>query len=93
MEENQGVTSPPTVNAVRLNLTRGDGEDLVRIVHSAKAGVDLLKEMDALSDRLPQDQSLRIELLAEMLWRELKSSPGAMDDIIIKQSHFPKASA
>jgi hypothetical protein len=93
VEENQGVTSPPTVNAVRLNLTRGDGEDLVRIVHSAKAGVDLLKEMDALSDRLPQDQSLRIELLAEMLWRELKSSPGAMDDIIIKQSHFPKASA
>jgi len=83
----------PTVNAVRLNLTRGDGEDLVRIVHSAKAGVDLLKEMDALSDRLPQDQSLRIELLAEMLWRELKSSPGAMDDKVIKQPHFPKASA
>lgn len=62
---------PARPDAVRLNLTRGDGEDLVCIVEGTDD--DIRKEAEALSGRLPQDAELRRRLLAELLWRELKS--------------------
>ncbi|HQV01863.1 MULTISPECIES: hypothetical protein [unclassified Novosphingobium] len=57
-------------DAMRLNLTRGDGEDRVCIVEGAGDG-DIRKEADLIAGRLPQDAELRRRLLAELLWREL----------------------
>ena len=56
----------------RLNLTRGDGEDLVRMVKSHPENDDLTKEADLFRGRLPQDRNLRLQLLARLLWSELK---------------------
>jgi hypothetical protein len=65
---------PPQVAAVRLNLTRGDGEDLVRVLENP-ADDDLAKDVDAVAGRLPRDATLRLRLLTELLWRELKAAP------------------
>ena len=62
----------PRPNAVRLNLTRGDGEDRVCIVEGTGAD-DLREEADLIAGRLPQDSGLRRRLLAELLWRELNA--------------------
>lgn len=64
----------PDVNAVRLNLTRGDGTDLVQIIHPVS-----LTEIDeraamALSDWLPQGDAQRLQVLTNLLWKELEKS-------------------
>ncbi|WP_447952384.1 hypothetical protein [Sphingopyxis chilensis] len=59
-------------DAVRLNLTRGDGEDRVCIVEGT-GGDDIREEADLIAGRLPQDAGLRRRLLAELLWRELNA--------------------
>lgn len=61
---------PPQTEAVRLNLTRGDGEDVIRVIEG-KADDDLSGQADVLAGRLPQDAELRLRLLTELLWREL----------------------
>jgi hypothetical protein len=66
-------TSRPAVDAIRLNLTRGDGEDIVRIVEPGVDDTDLTKEVAVLRGRLPQSRSLRLQLLAQLLWAELKA--------------------
>ena len=62
----------PMVDAIRLNLTRGDGEDLVRVVEPRSEDGDLAQQTELLRRWLPQDQNLRIQLLTELLWTELK---------------------
>jgi hypothetical protein len=67
-----GSAGPPTVDAIRLNLTRGDGEDLVRVIEPRPGDDDLSKELELLRGRLPQDRYLRLQLLTQLLWSELK---------------------
>lgn len=59
-------------DAVRLNLTRGDGMDLVFIVENTDND-DIREEADIFGGRLPQDAALRRRLLTELLWRELSA--------------------
>jgi hypothetical protein len=63
---------PPQAEAVRLNLTRGDGEDVVRVVEGPP-DEDLAGQADVIAGRLPQDADLRLRLLTELLWRELRA--------------------
>jgi len=65
----------PRPDAVRVNLTRGDGEDLVCIVDPGE-DEDLRQEAELLSGRLPKDAQLRRRLLAELMWRELDGQAG-----------------
>lgn len=67
----------PDIDAIRLNLTRGDGRDLVRVLHPValdQADQDL---MNALATRLPQGETQRIQILANLLWEELARAKGA----------------
>lgn len=64
----------PPADAMRLNLTRGDGEDVVRVVQPRRVDDDVQHQADLLKKRLPQDPSLRIQVLSQMLWDELKAS-------------------
>ncbi|ABQ71436.1 hypothetical protein Swit_5328 (plasmid) [Rhizorhabdus wittichii RW1] len=65
----------PQADAVRVNLTRGDGEDLVCIVEPGE-DEDLRQQAELLSGRLPKDAQLRRRLLADLMWRELQAEAG-----------------
>lgn len=62
----------PDVDAIRLNLTRGDGRDLVRVLHPVSLDKVDQEAMQALAKRLPQDETQRIQILANLLWDELE---------------------
>jgi hypothetical protein len=72
---------PPAIEAIRLNLTRGDGEDLVRVIEPQPEDSDLQQQAELLRGRLPQDRNFRIQVLTQLLWAELKAVPdgGARD--------------
>jgi len=61
----------PDTDAIRLNLTRGDGRDLVRVLHPINLDAGDQDLMNALSTRLPQGEAQRIQILANLLWEEL----------------------
>lgn len=70
-----GGQAAPTLEAIRVNLTRGDGEDLLRVVQpvvSADANGDALAE--SFARLLPQDQSVRVHVLTTLLWNEFASA-------------------
>jgi hypothetical protein len=76
--------SQPDMEAIRLNLTRGDGVDVVRIIESNAAEGDIGTEVDVLRGRLPQSKLLRLQLLTQLLWDELKMpSESAMSDAVV----------
>ena len=52
-------STTPAVDAIRLNLTRGDGEDRVRVIEPRPDDCDLSAEAELLRGRLPQDRMLR----------------------------------
>jgi hypothetical protein len=60
----------PHPDAVRVSLTRGDGEDLVCIVEPGEDD-HLRQQAELLSGRLPKDPQLRRRVLADLMWREL----------------------
>ncbi len=62
----------PDVDAIRLNLTRGDGRDLVRVLHPVSLDKGDQESMQALAKRLPQGETQRIQILANLLWEELE---------------------
>ncbi len=62
----------PDVDAIRLNLTRGDGRDLVRVLHPVSLDEGDQESMQALAKRLPQGETQRIQILANLLWEELE---------------------
>ena len=41
-----GAAGPPTVDAIRLNLTRGDGEDLIQVIEPRPGEDDLSKTIE-----------------------------------------------
>lgn len=61
-------------NAIRLNLTRGDGIDLVRIVDPKAGDADITAEAKKISDQLPQNKAQRLHMLAQLLWHELQTT-------------------
>lgn len=61
----------PATDAVRLNLTRGDGEDAVLVVHPTKLDEADREQLKNLRDRLPQAGQLRVQFLTQLLWDEL----------------------
>jgi hypothetical protein len=84
----------PAVDAIRLNLTRGDGVDLVRVIEPSAEDGDLTREVEALRDRLPERKSLRLQMLAHLLWSELNAStdrqaPSVLSTQATKLRHQP----
>lgn len=69
-----GDAASPSGDAIRLNLTRSDGVDLVRIVDPKAGSEDIAKEVEALRSKLPQKKAQRLRVLAQLLWRELQAS-------------------
>lgn len=61
----------PATDAVRLNLTRGDGRDAVLVVHPLELDAGDREQLSSLRDRLPQAASLRVKFLTQLLWDEL----------------------
>lgn len=62
----------PNPMAVRLNLTRGDGVDLVRVIEPRlKEDAATAELFGVFNNLLPKDQQARIDVLARMLWAEL----------------------
>ena len=64
----------PAVSAVRLNLTRGDGIDLVRIIEPRTeddSGIQAL--LSGFEKMLPQDRHTRLDVLTRLLWNELSA--------------------
>jgi hypothetical protein len=72
----------PAIDAIRLNLTRGDGEDLVRVIEPRTDDADLSRVAESFSGLLPQDRHARLDVLARLLWKELSAVKGnvAKDD-------------
>ena len=71
----------PELSAVRLNLTRGDGTDLVRIIEPRSAddsGVQA--SLRSLEEVLPQDRRTRLDVLTRLVWNEL-SAPNSLNTI------------
>jgi len=66
-------STTPAVDAIRLNLTRGDGEDRVRVIEPRPDDRDVSAEAELLRGRLPQDRMLRLQLLAHLMWTDLTS--------------------
>ncbi len=72
----QGETGPPSVDAIRLNLTRADGQDLARVVDPRAEDSELVAAGAKSASRwLPQDRNLRLQLLTRLLWSELQAEP------------------
>ncbi|RWJ04462.1 MAG: ATP-binding protein [Mesorhizobium sp.] len=67
----------PDSDAIRLNLTRGDGRDLVRVLHPIALDEGDQELLHALAKRLPQGETQRIQMLANLLWQELEKAKHA----------------
>lgn len=61
----------PDAEAIRLNITRGDGRDLVRVLHPIDLDAADQKKMETFTEWLPQGDAQRIQILAGLLWQEL----------------------
>ena len=59
-------------SAIRLNLTRNDGQDLVRIIEQCPNDEHVLKVAEAMAEVLPVERHIRLEVLTRLLWRELE---------------------
>jgi len=80
-----GIDDRPAVHAIRLNLTRGDGQDLVRVLQDVKLSSKDQPLLDALAASLPQGEAKRIQFLANLLWQELeKAQPST---VLTKSDH------
>ena len=64
----------PALSAVRLNLTRGDGIDLVRIIEPrTEDESDIQASLSSFEKMLPQDRRARLNVLTRLLWNELNA--------------------
>ena len=65
----------PALSAVRLNLTRGDGIDLVRIIEPRpEDDSGIQASLSGFEEMLPQDRHKRLDVLTRLLWNELSAS-------------------
>jgi hypothetical protein len=77
--QSEGTT--PKVDAIRVNLTRGDGEDRVRVIEPQPDGTDIADQAKVLRSRLPQDRTARLELLAHLMWIDLQGDEEATAEV------------
>ena len=70
-----GGRDRPATNAVRLNLTRADGDDVFHVVHPEVLDSADLEALARLEERLPKAKELRLQFLTELLWRDLGKPP------------------
>ena len=71
----------PAPSAVRLNLTRGDGTDLVRIIEPRSADDSGVQSfLRSVEEMLPQDRHARLDVLTRLVWNEL-SAPDQRDTV------------
>ena len=62
----------PALSAVRLNLTRGDGIDLVRIIEPrTEDDSGIQASLSGFEKMLPQDRQTRLDVLTRLLWNKL----------------------
>ena len=65
----------PALSAVRLNLTRGDGIDLVRIIEPRTEDDSRIQaSLSGFEKMLPQDRHTRLDVLTRLLWNEVSAS-------------------
>jgi hypothetical protein len=81
----------PALELIRVNLTRGDGEDLVRVIEPRAAEGDLAVVADTFYGLLPQDPHSRLDVLTRLLWKELSiigkdSVSHVQDDSTLRQA-------
>ncbi|WP_336491019.1 hypothetical protein [Methylobacterium nigriterrae] len=69
--------SVPDRAAVRINLTRADGEDHVRIIESRARDVVHQKCFEAMDEMLPSDRQMRMRVLIDLLWEEMAAPAAA----------------
>ncbi|MFA9199573.1 MAG: hypothetical protein ACEQR8_00055 [Cypionkella sp.] len=69
-----GEGGTPVAEALRLNLTRGDGEDRMRVIEPRPDDRDLAAEAELIRGRLPQDRLMRLQLLAHLMWADLDAA-------------------
>lgn len=60
-------------DAVRVNLTRPDGQDFVQVVDNITLSPTEERVMEELASMLPQGEHKRVQLLTNLLLRELKA--------------------
>lgn len=77
----------PDVDAIRLNLTRGDGRDLVKVLHPVALDRADQDALDALEKRLPQGETQRVQILANLLWQELEKIKDTASQKAAEQDH------
>lgn len=65
----------PVASAVRVNLTRGDGEDVVQVIEPrGEDDPDIQAVLGSFERMLPKDRAARLDVLARLLWNELNAS-------------------
>lgn len=67
----QSGAERPDPDAVRLNLTRGDGADQILVVNPTVLDEGDRAQLQTLRDRLPSAPGLRLQFLTQLLWDEL----------------------
>ena len=75
-----GMPLRPAHDAIRLNLTRGDGVDRLHVLHPAKLDELRRQKLDLLRKELPHDPALRLQFLSELLWDELAEHEAPVKD-------------
>lgn len=81
----------PSHTAVRVNLTRGDGTDLVRILEPRTEDDPGIKaSLIGFEKMLPQDRHTRLDVLTRLLWKELSASE-TLDTAKDEAPHMPKS--
>ena len=69
----------PATDAIRVNLTRGDGEDLVRVIESPRNSESNLSAVaEVFAGLLPQNRQARLDVLTKLLWKELAATNADM---------------
>ena len=61
----------PSLDAVRISLTRADGEDRVQIIENATLDPRVEQDLAALRNHLPLGRDERLQFLMKLLWEEL----------------------
>ena len=65
----------PAPTAVRLNLTRGDGKDFIRVIEPrTEDDSDIQASLSSFERMLPQHGRARLGVLTHLLWNELSAS-------------------
>jgi hypothetical protein len=65
------TTDRPSPDAMRINLTRADGEDRVQIIEDVALDARLDQDLAALRNHLPLGKDERLRFLTKLLWEEL----------------------